>query len=82
MIVPRKLRHDLGEFYTPDWLAGYLIDRSGYPGDPNIRFLDPACGSGTFLVDAIHRVIEKSRLRRKIDWESIGQAHSQQHCRI
>ncbi len=72
MIVPRKLRHDLGEFYTPDWLAGYLIDRSGYPGDPNIRFLDPACGSGTFLVDAIHRVIEKSRLRRTIDWESIG----------
>jgi type I restriction-modification system DNA methylase subunit len=72
MIVPRKLRHDLGEFYTPDWLAGYLIERSGYPGDPNIRFLDPACGSGTFLVDAIHGVIEKSRLRKKIDWENIG----------
>ena len=72
MIVPRKLRHDLGEFYTPDWLAGHLIDKSGYPGDPNTRFLDPACGSGTFLVDAIHRVIEKSRLRKKIDWESIG----------
>ena len=49
MIVPRKLRHDLGEFYTPDWLAGYLIERSDYPGDPNSRFLDPACGSGTFL---------------------------------
>jgi hypothetical protein len=72
MIVPRKLRHDLGEFYTPDWLAGYLIDKSGYPGDLNVRFLDPACGSGTFLVDAIHRVIEKSRLRRKIDWGNIG----------
>ncbi|MGA2515548.1 MAG: N-6 DNA methylase [Thermodesulfobacteriota bacterium] len=72
MIVPRKLRHDLGEFYTPDWLAGYLIDCSGYQGDPNIRFLDPACGSGTFLVDAIHRVVEKSRLRKKIDWGNIG----------
>jgi hypothetical protein len=72
MIVPRKLRHDLGEFYTPDWLAGHLIDKSGYPGDPNVRFLDPACGSGTFLVEAIHRVIEKGRLRKKIDWENIG----------
>ena len=72
MIVPRNLRHDLGEFYTPDWLAGYLIDKSGYPGDPNVRLLDPACGSGTFLVDTIHRVVEKSRLRKKIDWGNIG----------
>jgi len=72
MIVPRKLRHDLGEFYTPDWLAGYLIDRSGYPGDPNIRFLDPACGSGTFLVEAIHRVIHNTRAGKKIDWREVG----------
>jgi type I restriction-modification system DNA methylase subunit len=72
MIVPRKLRHDLGEFYTPDWLAGYLIDRSGYPGDPNIRFLDPACGSGTFLGEAIHRVIQNMRSRKKVDWENVG----------
>ena len=72
MIVPRKLRHDLGEFYTPDWLAGYLIEKSGYQGDPNIRFLDPACGSGTFLVDAIRRVIQNIRSRKKIDWENVG----------
>jgi type I restriction-modification system DNA methylase subunit len=72
MIVPRKLRHDLGEFYTPDWLAGHLIDKSGYPGDPNVRFLDPACGSGTFLVEAIHRVIQNIRRRKKISWENVG----------
>jgi len=72
MIVPRKLRHDLGEFYTPDWLAGYLIDRSCYLGDPNIRFLDPACGSGTFLVEAIHRVIQNMRSRKQVDWENVG----------
>ncbi len=72
MIVPRKLRHDLGEFYTPDWLAGYLIDRSGYAGDPNTRFLDPACGSGTFLVEAIHRVIQNNRSRKKFNWENVG----------
>ena len=72
MIVPRKLRHDLGEFYTPDWLAGYLIERSGYSGDPSIRFLDPACGSGTFLVEAIHRVIQNIMGRKKINWENTG----------
>jgi type I restriction-modification system DNA methylase subunit len=72
MIVPKKLRHDLGEFYTPDWLAGHLIDRSGYPGDPDIRFLDTGCGSGTFLVEAIHRVVQKIMSRKKIDWENVG----------
>jgi len=25
VIVPTKLRHDLGEYYTPDWLAGYVV---------------------------------------------------------
>jgi len=24
LLVPRKLRHDLGEYYTPEWLAGYV----------------------------------------------------------
>ena len=54
----------MGEFYTPDWLAGRLLTQLGEPlfqmprpGDriptPNKRLLDPACGSGTFLVLAI-----------------------------
>lgn len=58
LIVPKVLRHTLGEYYTPDWLAGYLVERSGYAGDPVSRFLDPACGSGTFLVQAIRRASE------------------------
>jgi type II restriction/modification system DNA methylase subunit YeeA len=70
-LVPSDLRHRLGEFYTPDWLANYLLDEVGLSfenlnkigeEDPlkplNIRVLDPACGSGTFLVLYI------SRLRR------------------
>jgi len=56
-LVPRHLRHDLGEYYTPDWLAQRvlnMVDGSGsYRGDPRKRVLDPACGSGTFLVLAI-----------------------------
>jgi type I restriction-modification system DNA methylase subunit len=61
LIVPQKLRHNLGEYYTPDWLAGYLVDRSGYDGAPESRFLDPACGSGTFLVQAIDRASRHAR---------------------
>ncbi len=58
-LVDEQIRHNLGEFYTPDWLAQHLLDRAGYDGDPAARILDPACGSGTFLVESIRRLKEK-----------------------
>ena len=57
-LFPQSVRHDLGEYYTPDWLAEMTLDRIGYVGDPQKRILDPACGSGTFLVAAINRIRE------------------------
>lgn len=54
-LVPQEVRHKLGEYYTPDWLAELLINETGYDGNTLKRFLDPACGSGTFLVLAIQR---------------------------
>jgi SAM-dependent methyltransferase len=74
-MMPRKIRHDLGEYYTPDWLALRLLRQinsdlfADTPADAarrrsveeNLlrwRFLDPACGSGTFLVLLIHRLKE------------------------
>ncbi len=55
-LFPKSVRHDLGEYYTPDWLAELVLDELGYDGDPDKRLLDPACGSGTFLVMVINRV--------------------------
>ena len=55
-LFPKSVRHDLGEYYTPDWLAEHVLDELGYAGDPDKRLLDPACGSGTFLVMAINRI--------------------------
>lgn len=46
-LVDPEERHDLGEYYTPDWLADYIV-RDVL--DENKSVLDPACGSGTFLV--------------------------------
>jgi len=60
-LLPAKLRHDLGEFYTPDWLAELVLDEIGYDGDPAKRILDPSCGSGTFLVLAIKRARDRAR---------------------
>lgn len=58
-LMPREIRHDLGEYYTPDWLAEHVLNELGYEGQTDKRLLDPACGSGTFLVLAIKRLKER-----------------------
>ncbi|MGB9878107.1 MAG: Eco57I restriction-modification methylase domain-containing protein [bacterium] len=65
-LVPQEVRHSLGEYYTPDWLAELLLNEVGYDGDTRKRFLDPACGSGTFLVLAIQRAIKYGREKEGI----------------
>lgn len=60
-LLPRPLRHSLGQYFTPDWLATLLLDRLGYNGDPETRLVDPACGTGTFLVLAMSRLLERLR---------------------
>jgi len=57
-LLPRRVRHDLGEYYTPDWLAERLIRQTGYDGNPNKRVLDPSCGSGTFLALCIRKAFD------------------------
>jgi hypothetical protein len=49
-------RHDLGEYYTPDWLAG-RVTAAAIDAPLTQRVLDPACGSGTFLFHALRRLI-------------------------
>jgi len=75
-LLPREIRHNLGEYYTPDWLAQRLlvqVDNEFFATDPrrgerrlrdkllHTRFLDPACGSGTFPVLIIARMLELGR---------------------
>jgi len=60
-LMPGELRHNLGEYYTPDWLAERLLNMlevGEFEGNPDKRLLDPACGSGTFLVIAIKKIRE------------------------
>lgn len=62
-LVPEALRKALGEFYTPDWLADVACDRAEISDWANARVLDPTCGSGSFLLEAIRR-------KRKIAMET------------
>jgi len=66
-LIPEAVRHALGEYYTPDWLAEHTIELAGYDGDPHKSFLDPACGSGTFLIMAIQKV-RQWLTDRPVEW--------------
>ncbi len=50
-------RHDLGEYYKPDWLAARVV-AAAIPRPLEQRVLDPSCGSGTFLFHALRHLIE------------------------
>ena len=70
-VIPRQIRHDFGEYYTPDWLARAVCEEVM---DPDWRqetiamavanqlsgpaVLDPSCGSGTFLYHASQLLLE------------------------
>jgi len=56
-------RHHTGMYYTPPEVVDYILDRVGFRGKEvaTATLLDPACGSGTFLVRAARRVLEAFR---------------------
>jgi len=51
---------------TPEFVESFLLDRSLEPaiarwGLGEVRLIDPACGSGHFLLGAFHRLLERHR---------------------
>ena len=68
-LVPKVVRHHLGEYYTPDWLAELVLNEVGYDGNNFKRVLDPTCGSGTFFVLSIQRAIRWGKNNRRPDLE-------------
>ena len=55
-LIDPETRHDLGEYYTPDWLAARMV-RATVDRPLEQRVMDPACGSGTFLFHAVRAVL-------------------------
>ena len=60
-----KPKGNKGVVYTPPYLVNFLIDEcmpldkaEEYFKDENFKILDPACGSGIFLVSAFKRMIQ------------------------
>ena len=56
-VIPPDERRQLGEYYTPAWLARTMV-RELVTDPLKQRVLDPACGSGTFITEAVAYFIE------------------------
>ncbi len=63
-----KQRKKDGAFYTPSFLVDYILK---FTIDPYLKnhntctVLDPACGSGIFLVETLRRIIERNLSNRQ-----------------
>lgn len=71
-------RREQGAFYTPMYLADTVVSQVWDLLEPEAkekgRFLDPACGSGVFLVRSFQRLCEHWRATRRsktIRWDSL-----------
>ncbi len=60
-IMPAEVRHSLGEYFTPEWLASYVVDSSLKElKKTNFSAIDPCCGSGVFIISIIKKIIGKT----------------------
>ena len=66
-IVGANLRGDRGEFFTPRNVCNMAVAMLA-PGE-NQLILDPACGTGGFLIAAMNHVIEKIRTAEINRWK-------------
>lgn len=64
-LIPPMERKRLGQFYTPPQIVDFIINLTLKGKDDIV--LDPACGSGTFLVRTYHKLRELNGVPRNIE---------------
>jgi type I restriction-modification system DNA methylase subunit len=71
LIKSKKRVSDHGEVFTPPWLVEKMLDLvKGETERIDARFLEPACGSGNFLVPVLQRKLAAVELKfGKSDFE-------------
>ena len=57
-LIPVNMRHLMGEYFSPDWIVEYVLNSVEYDGDINKTLIDPAGGSGPFVLQALKKIIE------------------------
>lgn len=69
-IVGSNLRGDRGEFFTPRNACRMAV--AMLQPQPNERLLDPACGTGGFLITAMNHVLRMLEESEKASWVDPG----------
>lgn len=68
----KETRKALGEFYTPEELVKYIFNSMNYKNGYRRRLIDPACGSGTFIVEALKRYLkEQEQHEPEVRWSNV-----------
>lgn len=77
-IIPKSIRHSMGEYFTPEWLSDYVVTESIKSiSEENWKAIDPCCGSGIFIISLIKQIVgnvnvqklsvsEKEQIKEKI----------------
>lgn len=64
LIKSKKRVADHGEVFTPQWMVDAMLDLvKGESERIDSRFLEPACGSGNFLVRVLRRKLATVELK-------------------
>lgn len=62
-IMPKAVRHSMGEYFTPAWLADYVVTEGiKLQKCKEWRAIDPCCGSGTFIIALIKKIVGDTNL--------------------
>ena len=70
-------RKKFGQYYTPPYVVNLILERIGYKPLPNelldSTIMDPASGSGTFLLNAVRRILQSKQDGRDhfLDYKNI-----------
>ncbi len=63
-IIPKSIRHSMGEYFTPKWLASYVVNQSIDKLDnKEWKAIDPCCGSGIFLIELIKKIVGNQNIQ-------------------
>ncbi|MHA1867200.1 MAG: Eco57I restriction-modification methylase domain-containing protein [Candidatus Heimdallarchaeaceae archaeon] len=67
--LSKSEKNQLGLFYTPETIVNFILNLVKYNSNSDIidkKILDPSCGSGSFLVKTVNRLL-KALKREKLD---------------
>lgn len=57
-IIPKSIRHSMGEYFTPEWLSDYIVTEGlSHITNEHWKAMDPCCGSGIFIISLIKHIV-------------------------